>query len=319
MEINNTYEAVRAIKTHLLTKHKFGFFNWVEKNKDHILPNIKMLESSVDRLIKQEEAIEESDKRRMLNILQKFLRELDAYYSQHTDEEELEKLGKILHVEKGKEISLKKVDNKLIEVAKWFTNNRIGVKINRVAANIDPEFKVESILGWGEFGVVLKVKKGGKHYALKVALDDKEEMGFKHPVLGKFKNTFRDEFEIMKDLWKNGLEDMPKPFEFYDSSPSFNREKIGPNAFLMEYLEGKKLNLKDIGFKEHKEIINILDKIHKARYTIPPDFIENFLYTKEGLKILDFAGFHKYKKHKEEEIKKYESGELKKLGGRLVT
>lgn len=318
MEITNTYEAVKAIKTHLLGKHSFGFFNWVKKNENKILPNIKILESAVDRLIEEKEALPESRKRKVLNVLQKFLRELDGYYSQHTSEEELEKLGRILNVEEDKEISLEEVDKKLIEVAKWFTNNRIGVKIHRLAANVDGGFEVKGILGWGEYSVVLKVEKNNDLYALKISLNNEEVMNFKHPVFGKVKRTLKEEFEIMKDLWKEDLKAMPEPLVFYDKAPCFKGEKIGENAFLMEFLDGERIAPHKMDFNELRQIEEAVDKIHKAGYTISPDFMTNFIKTKEGIKIFDFAGFHEYK-GREEDIKKYENDILEKLQENYAT
>lgn len=313
MAIDNVYDAVNTIHHNLLNGYKLGFFHWFSTNRQNLVPNIRLLEQAIS-VLKQQNVIDDPKKIFVINTLASFLSELETFYSMHTNSKELQKLSKILQIEDEKEPSLKDVNQKLIDVANWVMDNSVGVKMKRIVKTIDPELEFSGIAGMGEFGVVLIVIKNNMKYALKIAKQNNEVIQLQHPVLGNFKRTLKQEFAIMNLLWNHHFQEIPRPIQFYSKSPCFEGEKMGGNAFLMEYLDDANTpRPRSLSFSEYNHVQRMVRAINDLGYVIPLDFKGNLKITKHGLKIIDVIGLSKLNKTKEQEIKLFQSQILKEI------
>lgn len=134
---------------------------------------------------------------------------------------------------------------------------------------IDPNIKYNSVLGLGDFGLVLKVNIKDQYYRLKISKVD-PETGSQY--------SLEDEYNKLVDLSKTGA--VFKPIKLYEEAPAVHIDQKalpfhfydcgkGKNAYVTEFIEGEPLNYV-VGelseFSLELKLNELMTKIHKGGY-----------------------------------------------------
>lgn len=253
--------AINTIKKNLLSK---GFVRWWTKEKkkkeSRLVEAFEFLETKKEILSKNSLTV--------FILVNDILHHLKEYYS---GKNPFDRINNIEGVDLSK-LSDQELNEKLVIIANWF--NIPEVQVRGKVKDVDPSLTyVKLIYKDGMHSYILLVKdKDDKKFILKV--NKKHETiypGTKNHTL-EYEYLVMDELKVVRKVIKS-QRCIPHMYKFYNKAPSMEGDKLGKNAFLMEYIPGETLSIsgeQSISF--FNNLYKIVNQIFEAGFLPPSDF-----------------------------------------------